>query len=235
MARRRYLAPVLLACTLTAALSAAFWLGLVPPRFSPLAPLDLAHNDAWFLDFRLAALRADSALCQTVLKEPFIAASPVSDQAYKSGCGWHNGVRTTAAGGARLSAGQISCPMAAALAMWVAHDVQPEAERILGSRVVAIHHMGTYACRNIVGSHLMKPFRSQHATANAIDISGFALANGSTVTVLNGWGSDDAKGRFLRSVKKASCRYFRVSIGPDFNAAHANHFHFDRGAFKSCR
>ena len=235
MARRRYLAPVLLACTLTAALSAAFWLGLVPPRFSPLAPLDLAHKDAWFLDLRLAALRGDGALCQAVLKERFITASAVSDQAYKSGCGWHNGVRTTAAGGARLSAGQISCPMAAALAMWIAHDVQPEAERILGSKVVAIRHMGTYACRNIAGSQAMKPFRSQHATANAIDIAGFGLANGSTVTVLNGWRSDDAKGRFLRSVKKASCRYFRVSIGPDFNAAHANHFHFDRGAFTSCR
>ncbi|MEZ5898841.1 MAG: extensin family protein [Hyphomicrobiaceae bacterium] len=228
----KYLFAVWLAGVLIAA---AFWLGIVPQRFSPFAPLDLSEPAPWFLDLRLAALKSEKTLCQAVLKEPFIAASHVPDQPYENGCGWRNAVRLSQVGGAHLSAGQLSCPMAAALAMWITHEVQPAAEATFGAKVVAIRHMGTYACRNIVGSRTLKPFRSQHATANAIDISGFILADGRKISVLNHWNGEGANTRFLKSIKEASCRYFRVSIGPDFNDAHANHFHFDRGAFKSCR
>ena len=32
-----------------------------------------------------------------------------------------------------------------------------------------------------------------------------------------------------------ACRYFRVAIGPEFNEAHWNHLHFDRGIFARCK
>jgi hypothetical protein len=33
----------------------------------------------------------------------------------------------------------------------------------------------------------------------------------------------------------AAFKYFRVAIGPNFNAAHWNHIHLDRGVFIGCR
>jgi hypothetical protein len=53
--------------------------------------------------------------------------------------------------------------------------------------------------------------------------------------VLRNWKGDTPEARFLHDIHERACRYFRVAIGPDFNAAHANHFHFDRGALTSCR
>ena len=41
--------------------------------------------------------------------------------------------------------------------------------------------------------------------------------------------------RFLRAAHGRACRYFRVAIGPEFNAAHWNHIHLDRGVFMGCR
>lgn len=231
----RRLARQVLIVTLMSFIAGAFWLGLVPQRYSPLSPLDLDEPGAWFLDLRLAALKRDRALCDAVLKQPAVSASAVDDQPYANGCGWHNGVRVTSAGGAHLSVDKISCPMAAALAMWIEHDVQPAARELLSAQVISVRHMGSYACRNIVGSKSLKPFRSQHASANAIDISAFTLDDGRTISLLKHWAGQDAQAQFLRRIHAAACRYFRVAIGPDFNAAHANHFHFDRGAFKSCR
>lgn len=235
MARRRRTSRRLLAVVVLSAVGMAFWLGLVPPRLSPFAPLDLATRDPWFLDFRLAALKTDPALCTSVLKLPVIAASTIEDQPFANGCGWRTAVRVSEAAGARLSADKLSCPMAAALAMWMEHEVQPAAARLLASSVTGLKHFGTYACRNIVGSKGLSSFRSQHASANAIDISAFQLADGRIVSVLKDWKGAGPEAEFLRTVHTRACRYFRVAIGPDFNAAHANHFHFDRGAFKSCR
>ena len=41
--------------------------------------------------------------------------------------------------------------------------------------------------------------------------------------------------RFLRAVHEGACDYFDVVLGPDYNRAHADHFHFDRGAYRACR
>jgi len=213
----------------------AFYLGLVPPRANPFAPLDLAEPDSWFLDFRLAALKADTAQCRTVLTGPAISAEPIRDDPLKNGCGWTNAVHVARAGGTHLSADKVTCEMAAALALWVQHAVQPAARRLLQADVRSIHHMGTYACRNIAGNPLWRQFRSQHATANAIDIDAFGLSDGRTVSVARHWKGTGPEAEFLRTVHDAACRYFRVALGPDFNAAHANHFHLDRGAYRSCR
>ena len=76
---------------------------------------------------------------------------------------------------------------------------------------------------------------SEHAKANAIDIGGFTLANGETVDVLRDWRSGGGKGEFLRRLHAGACRYFRVTLGPEANREHRNHFHFDRGFLRACR
>lgn len=236
MARRRR--PILkLAATAVAlaAASAVFWLGLLPQWASPFPRLDLATPSQWFVDFRLASMRRDRGACAATLRPPVITAKPLVDFAGKDGCGWTNAVAVSAAGGAALSAPQLTCEAAAALALWVEHEVQPLAEKHLGSRVSHIATMGTYACRNIIGRRFLGNVRSQHATANAIDIAGFRLAGGNTVSVKRDWSGDDAKARFLKDVHGRACAYFRVVLGPEFNAAHRDHFHFDRGPMWRCK
>lgn len=231
----RLLARLLLIGLLLAATSAAFWFGIVPQRFSPLAPIALDAPQQWFIDLKLAALRRDPALCHAVLKTPQIDTTQVDDIPINKGCGLINGVRTSAIAGARLSADRMSCELAAALALWMAHDVQPLAMATFGKPVQGVQHLGTYACRNIVGRAFWKDFRSQHATANAIDIGGFTLEGGRQISVLKHWSGDGVEARFLRDVHARACGYFRVVLGPEFNASHRDHFHFDRGDLKTCR
>jgi hypothetical protein len=209
--------------------------GLLPAAWSPLPALDLGTPGAWLVDWRIAELKRDRALCSRVLKAPQISASPVRGNPVKDGCGWENAVRITRAGGAALSVATVSCEVAAGVAMWLTHDVQPLAQAILGTRVTSVQHMGTYACRDVVGRKFLPAARSQHATANALDIGGFALADGRTVSVLRHWHGTGPEARFLREIHARACRYFRVAIGPEYNVHHRDHFHYDRGILSRCK
>jgi hypothetical protein len=153
----------------------------------------------------------------------------------RDGCGWSNGVRLLSAGGVRASYDKLTCETAVALALWLEHEVQPLAQEILGQRVSSIQSFGSFSCRNIVGNAMLRKVRSQHATANAADIGGFNLANGKLVSVRSHWKGEGAEHRFLRAVHARACRYFRVALGPDYNEAHRDHFHLDRGPWSRCR
>jgi len=142
---------MLISLLLAAAAFAAFWMGLVPQSFSPLSPLSLEKRDQWFVDWKLAALRRDPGLCQSVLKQPHIAAIPLPDNPPKHGCGWTNSVKFGAIGDAKISVQPLTCEMAAALTLWVNHELQPAAMAAFGERVESISHMGSYSCRNMRG------------------------------------------------------------------------------------
>jgi hypothetical protein len=235
--RRRSRAPaaVLLFMLTAGATALALRQGIVPAAFNPLPALDLAQPQAWFIDWRLAALKHRPDLCQRVLVAPHIDAQPIADSPPKDGCGWTNGVRVSRAGGIRAGFDKLTCEAAAALALWLEHDVQPAATEILGQRVVSIHSIGGYSCRNIVGNPLWRDIRSEHATANAIDIGGFNLADGRHISVKRHWKSGGAEARFLKTAHQRACRYFHVVLGPDYNAAHHDHFHLDRGIYWRCK
>jgi hypothetical protein len=234
--RRRAVWPRLLLFALVASGTAlAFRQGLVAPFFNPLPEIDLARSDAWLLDWRLAGIKLHPAVCARILRAPYISARQIADSPIERGCGWINAVRLTAVGGVHLSLDKVTCEMAAALALWVEHEVQPLALRDLGQRVVSVATYGSYACRNIVGNPLWAHVRSQHAYANAVDIAAFTLASGRVISVRTFWHSAGAEGRFLHEAHDRACRYFRVVLGPDYNAAHHDHFHLDRGPFWGCR
>ena len=226
---------MLLLLLLAGAAVVAFQQGLIPARYSPLPLLNLDHPSRFFLDWQLAELRREPELCRRVLTAPHIDAAAVTDNPVRNGCGWVNSVRLAVVGGARISVDKLSCEASAAFALWMAHDVQPLARSLLGERVASVRHVGTYACRNIAGSRFWKHVRSEHATANAIDIAGFTLADGRTISVLKHWSGAAEFSAFLRAVHQRACRYFRGALGPEFNAAHRNHFHLDRGTLSACR
>lgn len=235
---RKFLGRILL---LTLALFAgsliagAYWLGLVPASMSPLGTVDLAERPGWFADAQLSTLRHDPARCRSVLKEPYMLASAVPDTALKNGCGWRNAFKTSAIGGIRFSVEPLTCEMAAGVALWATYELQDAAQEIMGSKVVAIEDFGTYDCRRMIGNPLFKDRMSEHATANALDIAGFTLADGRRISVLKHWRTSGPEARFLREAHRRACRYFRVALGPDFNPAHKDHFHFDRGIGWICK
>lgn len=234
--RRLPILRLLLLLVLLLGIGLAFRQGLVPARYSPLPALDLESPLPLVVDWQIAELRRDSELCSRVLVPPHIEAVAIRDNPLRNGCGWTNSVRVSSVGGARLPVDKLSCQAAAALSLWMVHEVQPLAQSIFGQRVASLQHMGTYSCRNIVGNPLWRNKRSEHATANAIDISSFTLEDGRRISVLRGWrrgGRPEAE--FLRAAHEGACRYFRVALGPEFNRAHRDHFHFDRGILSTCR
>jgi hypothetical protein len=136
--------------------------------------------------------------------------------------------------------GTLTCPMVAGLNHWLEKVVQPAAMARFGQPVVELRTMGTYSCRRMNnGSRSAR--MSEHSYANAIDVGGFRLADGSIVTVLKGWKGGLEEQNFLREVHAGACRNFATVLGPGADAFHYDHFHFDlarhgrRGDRSICR
>lgn len=160
------------------------------------------------------------------------AFSPVADRYYGAGCSTVGTVSLSALYGdsasfALTNLGPVACPLAETTAAWARFGVDRAARQILGSALARIETFGSYSCRDVAGSGR----RSAHATANAIDVSAFVLADGRRVSVLGDWsGGDPAKQRFLRLVHASACKRFGTVLGPDYNAAHKDHFHVESGS-----
>lgn len=209
----------------------------LPPQWNPWAPLDLAEPPGPFTAWKLRRATATPAACTAWLDTAGMRHTPVADRIGDDGCGWQNASRVSGLGRVTFSSTFVlACPAVARLALWERHGLQPAAEQHLGSRVAAIEHLGSYACRNVYGQ--AEGRRSQHATANAFDIAGFRLADGRRVSVLRDWRAapDDApQPAFLRAAHGSACRFFAGVLGPEYNAAHRDHFHFDQGPYRVCR
>lgn len=127
----------------------------------------------------------------------------------------------------------VTCPLAAGIYLWQRDSVLPLAQRHFGQPVARLETFGTYACRtrnNQPGARM-----SEHASANAIDIAAFVLADGTRIAVKTGWnGPDRTAQRFLREVFRGGCRYFSVALGPDSDRFHQDHLHFDLGPWPKC-
>jgi hypothetical protein len=213
------------------------------PQDLPWTPLDLADPVGMFTGRKLAGLTQDFARCQSLMERAGVGYTALPARRDSEHCGYDDGVRF-AGGGARqidfLPADLgVSCPVAAALALWEWHVVQPAALRHFGKRVSAIEHYGSYSCRRIVGRG--DGGWSQHSTADAVDISAFRLADSTRIVIKRDWqGGDPAREAFLREVRTGACDLFSIVLSPDYNAAHADHFHMDqseRGEFgwRGCR
>ena len=205
----------------------------VPDRWNPLAPLSVADEPNLLTAYKLGRLDGDAVACRAVLTASGMRYAAEPDRRVEGACGWRDAVRITATPTPVSQPFVLECPAAVALALWERHSVQPLARRLLGAPVVRIDHLGSFACRNIGGETGGR--RSEHASANALDVAGFVLANGRTVRVARDWSADGPPGRFLREVHAGACRSWNVVLGPDYNTAHRDHLHLDRGAYRSCR
>lgn len=176
---------------------------------------------------------AERRQCQAALTADGAQFRVLPDHVYSSECSALDAVQLTDIGMPVTNLGQMTCPLADALTRWTRDATQKAAVAWLDSPVVRIESFGTYSCRpinNVPGARL-----SEHGLSNAVDISGFVLASGRRITVLDDWNGPDQYARdFLRAVHDAGCRRFHVVLGPEANALHRNHFHFDVGPGQAC-
>jgi hypothetical protein len=212
------------------------------PQDLPWTPLDLSQPIGMSTGRKLAALTEDFAQCRADLDRAGVRYTVLPPTNSSQQCGYADGVRFAAGGSRRIgfrpSGLGTSCPVAAALAVWEWEIVQPAARRHFGSAVVAIDHFGSYSCRRLYGRDAGA--WSEHATADAIDIAGFRLTDGTRITVVGDWTKAGKKAAFLREVRDGACRLFATTLSPDYNAAHRDHLHLDqanRGAlgWRACR
>jgi hypothetical protein len=197
-----------------------------------VAPFDFNRPPGLVSSLHLQLFRWKPERCLTALTRGDLDYRSAPAKEMENGCGYGGAVSLQQSGVRYGSRILLQCPAMAALILWERQVLAPAAERY-GKKLVAVRHLGTYACRN--RNNRREARRSEHATANAVDIAGFTFADGSSLSVTKDWKDDGAKGRFLREVRDGACRAFNVVLSPDHNAAHRTHFHFDMGRWLTCR
>ena len=212
------------------------------PQDLPWTPLDLGEPAGLFTGRKLAALGRTVPRCRALLDRAGVRYDVVPARHDGAACGYGDAVRFATGGARRIAftprAPTIACPVAAALAMWEWDVLQPAALRHLGTRVVAIEHLGSYNCRRMYGR--TQGAWSEHATADAIDVAGFVLADGRHVTVLHDWKGAGEEAAFLKAARDGACGLFATVLSPDYNAAHRDHLHLDQAdrgtlGWRACR
>lgn len=122
---------------------------------------------------------------------------------------------------------KTNCAMATALADW-AEAVDAYAKAALGSELVALQTGTSYICRPRVGGG--EAFTSEHGFANAVDLTGFTLADGRSVVVKDHWSpATTPESKLLRFSHGSACAKFTTVLGPEANADHEDHLHLDLG------
>jgi hypothetical protein len=204
----------------------------VPPNLLPWGQVVLDAEPGWFANIQLNGLSADGNACRAALGQAQMKFSVMADRKIGDDCGFTDVVRADATPIAFSPRSVATCSLTAGLYWWQ-RRLDEIAAAELHSRIVKIDQLGTYACRNI--NSAAEGRRSQHATANAIDIAAFHTADGRVISVLKDYGKDTPEGRFLDGAHRSACGLFNIVLGPKYNRLHANHFHLDLGGFRFCR
>jgi hypothetical protein len=203
------------------------------PEHLPWTPLDLDDPIGTFTGRKLSALGEKPLRCRQLLTDAHIDYRPLPKRTEGPHCGYSNAVRVSFGEepfiGYEPSSLVLSCPLAATLILWERAVVQPAASRHLGAPVAKIRHFGTYACRRVYGGSGGR--WSEHASANAIDIGRFDLADGNRISVATHWERGAAAERaFLKEVRDGGCQLFATVLSPEYNKAHQDHFHLDQAS-----
>lgn len=143
-------------------------------------------------------------------------------------CGTEHPFEMSAADSGRIAmrpTALLRCPMIPQVDRWVTEVVEPAARHHLGVPLAELTVAASYACRSM--NHVAGARLSEHGYANALDISVFKFADGSAISVKNGWYGGSRERAFLREVHDGTCRYFTTVLGPEYDGNHRDHFHMD--------
>ena len=177
----------------------------------------------------------ETRACFADLSREGIRFSPLPDRDYGGGCSLIGSVQLIDIGLPVTGIKGMRCGVARAFVGWARNAIAPAAHQMLGSEVVRVETMGTYACRNVVGRSGRPAKLSGHASGNAIDVSAFILRDGRRISIERDWRSSDPQVHaFLQTIRKSACKRFGTVLSPDYNAAHYNHLHLDMGKGPFC-
>lgn len=131
----------------------------------------------------------------------------------------------------------VRCETALQLARWMDGAVKPSLSAAMPDETITgLSQASSYVCRN--RNNADEGRISEHAFGNAIDIAGFTLKSGKTITIRPADKDSTIEGAFQRAVTEAACLYFTTVLDPGSDAAHENHLHLDvkarRGGYRYC-
>ena len=215
------------------------WLAdrLIPNEHLPWKPLDPSRPLGLATKGQLLRLSVSpSDVCMNLARTiDGFESIPADPREAKDPCGWEVARLVYSKDQMQLQPGEASmqCPLSVASYLWM-RELDTLSQSHYDQPLSAVHHMGTYSCRRQRGNGSGR--WSEHAFANAWDIGAFELEDGTLIRLITGWNGDDETDRqFLRDARDAACKIFNVTLSPDYNAAHRDHFHVDMGPYSSCR
>ena len=114
----------------------------------------------------------------------------------------------------------LRCDFAAAFADWVREDVAPAVEAV-GGGLAKILGAGGYECRS--RNRVEGAITSEHGKGNALDLSGFGLADGRALLIERP--ADELE--WLTPIHDSACARFSTVLGPGADGFHEAHLHID--------
>lgn len=221
-----------------------------PPQDLPWKPLDLDRPIGLATDGKVSAfdiprtamaeeVAGATEACMAALRGAGVEVVRAEDTDDGGFCRVVGAVRITGGDVTPLIPGVVmQCPLAVRYVLWDRQVLRPATREVMGSEVAGVDNLGTYSCRRVYGSTEVNDRPSEHARANALDVSGVTLEDGRRVTLLADWDGSGAAGgdgaALLRRLRDGACRVFSTVLTPDYNDAHRDHFHFDGAPYSLC-
>ena len=206
----------------------------LPRGWNPTVPLavsdDVTPLTTWKMERALATPEACFATLDTAA-----SFARMSDLETSESCHIRGRLDLSGIAGASLAPVETRCAIALRMAMWATHDLAPTAREVFDADLSGIDHIGSYICRRIRTASGSSDRWSTHATADAIDITGFRLSDGTRMRLIDDWDDGGPKGAFLKAARDSACTWFRVTLSPDYNTLHADHFHLQSKGWGLCR
>lgn len=115
----------------------------------------------------------------------------------------------------------LNCRMVVKLHEWVETSLQSAARETFNAPVRRLVNASGYTCRNRYGSRAATAKISEHAFANALDVSAIVLADGRSVDVLSNWGKTERDLRAIAEAKAEAERQAKAAAAAEKAAAKA--------------
>ena len=182
-------------------------------------------------DVRARAYFARDERCLQGLEASGVPFTFVAAPRHEDECPFRNVVRMSPDGMLRRPL-FMTCRLATAFVRFERDVLQPAAQRHFGQPATHLLENGVRNCRPVAGYDTLL---SEHAFANAIDVAGVVLQDGSAIRVAGAANADPIHAAFLHDVTTRACDVFRTVLGPGFDDRHHDHVHLDMGMLGGCR
>jgi hypothetical protein len=227
----RLIAGLLLICLIVGGFALFHPRSPLPDGWNPRKPLKISDSVTPLTPYKLRQALGSTQACLAAL-DTGAQFGLRENLEVSEVCHIRDRVELTSVAGASLAPLDTRCQTALRLAMWIEHGVKPAARTHLDAELAGVRHASSYNCREMRTLSGSGGRMSTHATAEAVDITGFELTDGTALPLITGW---DEYPIFFKEVRDTACTWFRLTLGPDYNRLHADHFHLQHTGWGTCR